>query len=756
MKTALLSLCCFLLLHTTGIAQVVVKGEANLESYHFEEQGAIALDGEWCFQFEQYLSYEEASERLQSPQHFLPVPMAWYGQVWDGKALPGKGFGTYAIKLKLPENHQGLALKVTDASNACRIYVNEHLVSTVGQAGTSRDATIPHSKSHIIPIHSQESDIILRIQMANFHYRVGGLWESIYLGTETALSTQRYRITMQTVLITGIALAFLCYHLGLFYLRRQNRSYLYFALFCLTIALRLLSSDQMIILDFFPNLSWFWRIRMDVFSFYLSVPTSLLFTRSVFPAEFPKKLTNIIIAIGISTSICCLITPADFYSQLIPYYRYYALAVFVLLIYGFVNAIQRNRNGSILLASAAFIFVIFAIHDILLGANVIESVELVSYGIVILIIAKAMVLSKQFVTTFHQAELLSTKLQNINQELEEKVKVRTKEIEEKNQILAQKNQYLTVSEEELVQSTEELKIINTNLEQAKREIEKMLMQEQKSLKALKEAQAKLIQSEKMASLGQMTAGIAHEINNPINFVTGGAQSIRLALQDLARILKHYEELKDLSDTKDIQKKLAKIASLEKQISFEETKEEVANLVEDIEMGAQRTAEIVKGLQNFSRSTQAQLTLSNLHEGIDSCLVILRHKYKDHIQIMKDYDPNLQPIYCYFSQLNQVFMNLINNAIDAIAEKGTIEIITKSLANTLEIRIKDSGSGIPPDILPKIFDPFFTTKEVGKGTGLGLSISYGVIEHHQGTMEVENTSDKGTTFLITLPKSTSKD
>ncbi|MCZ6520990.1 MAG: tetratricopeptide repeat protein, partial [Bacteroidetes bacterium] len=268
---------------------------------------------------------------------------------------------------------------------------------------------------------------------------------------------------------------------------------------------------------------------------------------------------------------------------------------------------------------------------------------------------------------------------------------------------------------------------------------------------LQAAQSKLVQSEKMASLGLLTAGIAHEINNPINFVYAGVDGLKLSLEGLMEILDKYGEIDRMGDIKETINVLNEVKELKKKVYFDETKDSVFQVVNAIREGASRTAEIVNGLRNFSRLDENELKVANLHTGIDSTLLLLNNKIKkDGIKVAKDYDHDIPKITCYPGQLNQVFMNILSNAIEAIQGKGVITITTRNLGDHVQIKIKDNGRGMSDEIQEKIFDPFYSTKEMGKGTGLGLSISFGIIEKHKGKIEVISQEGKGSEFVISLP------
>lgn len=267
-----------------------------------------------------------------------------------------------------------------------------------------------------------------------------------------------------------------------------------------------------------------------------------------------------------------------------------------------------------------------------------------------------------------------------------------------------------------------------------------------SMDDLRDAQEQLIQAEKMASLGQLTAGIAHEINNPINFVSANTTPLKEDLVDILRVMEYYDKV---IKEKSLEMDFLEVKKFKEEIHYETTVAEVTNLLRGIEDGARRTSEIVKGLRNFSRLDQNIFRKTNLTECLESSLTLLHSSYKNRIEIVKDYG-DLPEVDCFPGQINQVIMNILSNAIQAIPEKGKIFIKTKALGDMVRISVKDTGSGMSEDVRKKIFDPFFTTKEVGKGTGLGLYISYGIIEKHNGKIEVFSNSGDGTEFVITMP------
>lgn len=266
-----------------------------------------------------------------------------------------------------------------------------------------------------------------------------------------------------------------------------------------------------------------------------------------------------------------------------------------------------------------------------------------------------------------------------------------------------------------------------------------------SREKIQDLEHKLLKQERLATLGMLIASIAHEINNPINFITSNIKSLKTDISDLLEVIKRYSQIPASNDLSAIEK----INSFKEEINLGYTIEEIDKLITGLEEGAQRTAAIIKGLRTFSRADDKEMTATDILEGIDSTLVLLSATYKDRIEIVKEYE-EIPVINCYPGKINQVFMNLLSNAIHAIKEKGKIFIKVSKGLNVIQIRIKDTGDGIKESDKAKIFTPFFTTKDPGQGTGLGLSISKNIILEHHGTIEFNSEEKKGTEFIITLP------
>ncbi len=280
---------------------------------------------------------------------------------------------------------------------------------------------------------------------------------------------------------------------------------------------------------------------------------------------------------------------------------------------------------------------------------------------------------------------------------------------------------------ELLRANEELKQLNSRLS---------------------DAQDKLVQSEKLASIGQLAAGVAHEINNPIGFIFSNFGTLERYLADLFQMLAAYEEAEaTLAGTPTG----ARLKALRDKVELDFLKEDIPSLMRESKDGITRVRNIVQNLKDFSRvDTSQEWVLADLHHGLDSTLNIVNNEIKYKAEVMKAYG-ELPDVECLPSELNQVFMNLLVNAAHAIqTERGTIVIRTGTEQEHVWVEIEDDGAGIAKENLGRIFDPFFTTKPVGKGTGLGLSLAYGIVKKHFGQIDVFSQVGVGTRFRVTLP------
>ena len=320
---------------------------------------------------------------------------------------------------------------------------------------------------------------------------------------------------------------------------------------------------------------------------------------------------------------------------------------------------------------------------------------------------------------------------------------RTLEIMQKNQELETEREALRVLNEQLEQRVKQR---TADLELANRQLLANNDELTQLNEKLESAHIQLLQSEKMASIGQLAAGVAHEINNPVGFVNSNLGTLSKYVANLFEVISAYEAAEAKTDARTF----SDVAQTKKKVDFVYLVEDIPSLLKESQDGLARVKRIVQDLKDFSHIDETEKQLANLEHGLDSTLNVVWNELKYKADIVKEYS-GIPDIECVPSQLNQVFMNLLINAAQAIEEHGRITLRSGQEGDNVWVEVEDTGKGIKPEHLERIFDPFFTTKPVGSGTGLGLSLSYGIVQKHGGLIEVKSAVGKGTIFRVVLPQ-----
>ncbi len=316
-------------------------------------------------------------------------------------------------------------------------------------------------------------------------------------------------------------------------------------------------------------------------------------------------------------------------------------------------------------------------------------------------------------------------------------------LKRERQAREQAENFLETKSRELYGASEDLKLKNAQIERRNEEIEK-------ANAALMSTQAQLVQSEKMASVGQLAAGVAHEINNPIGYITSNLGTLQSYTDVMRELITGYRQYSDSIKAGNADESLyLKMQEIQAKEDIDFVLDDVIELVNDSLAGSLRVKEIVQGLKSFSRVDSADYSEADLHSGIESTLKVLANEMKYSCEVKLEFG-DLPQVSCNLARINQVFLNLLVNASQSFEQPGVVTISTRCDDTWVYLTVSDTGCGIPEDKLGSIFDPFFTTKPVGSGTGLGLSISFGIIEEHGGTLSVKSEVGSGSQFTIKLP------
>ena len=731
-------------------------GVIDLRDAKFDASHTETLNGTWKMFFNQFIDPTQVADS----ENYIPfeVPNMWGGYVSKLGVLPDQGYASFYTKVLLPENHPLMGLQIPEMSTAYQIFIDGKLVSTIGTIGKEKASSIPKTKPMVLPLQSVTNSFEIVFHISNFHHKKSGLWDTIQIGSQEAVIKRERKNYFIAIFLSGSILIIGLYHIGLFFLQKDERSAIYFSLFALFTVLRITSTGEMVILDLFPTLSWEWRLKFDHISMYMALAFGIKFSNSLYPKEINRVAANIIFGLSFLFIIAAIITQGIINTYFVFYFQIIILISICYLLYSVVMAIKRKRQGALVYGLGYFIVCAATINDVLYSLNVIPSFYIMPLGVFLFFFSQAFILSVKSAKAFQTSKELSKELKEANQELEQKVKERTSIIEKKNEELQKSNVILQTREAELEEKASDLEKVNSELVEAQQQLQDTLNNEiqinqklENTLKKLREAQDHLIQSEKMASLGQLTAGVAHEINNPINFISTGVEALQELLIDLIAALGKYENMSHQS-YKSVDDLIHKLQDVRSELELDELTADVIRLIKDVRIGVDRTIEIVNGLRDFSRGNNDKSIIpADIHQCFASCLMILKAQYKHRIEVETDFDKNIPAVLCNIGQLHQVFLNILANAIQAIPDTGKIQISTLRLEeNLIRIIIKDNGQGISEEHLKRIFDPFFTTKDVGKGTGLGLSITHGIISQHQGTIQFKSQLGQGTECIIHLP------
>jgi len=526
-------------------------------------------------------------------------------------------------------------------------------------------------------------------------------------------------------ILIGLLLVMILYNLFVF-ISTRDRSYLYYVLYTSFIGLTQTSLSGYTYRYLFYNAPLLYNKGLIVFPGLAGISAVFFITSFLHTRERTPKLHKLfpVIIVLYASAVVLRITGFDLIS-----YRMIDISALCITVITYAVAIPISLQGyrpAKLFLAAWTIFFAGVILFVLRNLGVLPYNDFTNY-------------TMQVGTAFEVTILSLALADRINILKREKEASQAESLmiaKENERIIREQNVML---EQKVSERTHELNESNQELNTA--------------LEDLKQTQTQLVESEKMASLGQLTAGIAHEINNPINFVTSNVSPLKRDVEMLFNAFNAVEEV-SMSDLPPAEKE-KKIKELKDELDFDYLTMEINHLIKGINEGANRTAEIVKGLKLFSRLDEDDLKKANINEGLESTMVIANNLLNNKIKIVKNYG-DLPLVECYPGKLNQVFLNMISNAAYAVQKRfgegtgGEISFTTTYDAENIYIKIKDNGIGMDPQMQNKIFEPFFTTKDVGEGTGLGLSISYNTIKKHNGHISFSSIPGEGTEFNIQIP------
>ena len=469
-----------------------INGVLDLTGWDLDKDGPVSLVGEWEFFWRKHLESKDfRNENPPARTGFINLPGYWNGYVVDGNALSGDGYATYRLKIVMKDQKGNFAIKFRDISAAFTIFVNEKKLGSTGVVGKSFETTVPRSLPKILDFISEDDQIEIILQISNFHHRLGGPWEVIRFGKEKDVWELRERSLAFDLILFGCIFIMGFYHFGLFALRRNERSTLYFGLFCFIIALRLLITGERYLLYLLPGIGWELMYKLEYLSFYLAVPIFVMFVHSLFFHEFSKLILRTIQFVGIIFSIIVMVTPARIFSHTVQFYQIFTIATCVYGIFVLCLSSLKKREGAIIVLLGSLILFLTVINDVLYSTTVIQTGYFAHFGLFIFIYAQAFILSLRFSKSFNLIEIQKKELQETNISYQHEMAER-------------------------------------------RQVEK----------TLRESEEKLFRSKKMESLGLLAGGVAHDLNNVLSGIVSYPELLLMDLPENSKLRSPIETMQD--------------------------------------------------------------------------------------------------------------------------------------------------------------------------------------------------------------------
>jgi signal transduction histidine kinase len=669
--------------------------------------------------------------------------------MWAASSLDGQGYATYRLRILLPHGLSGIGLKVPELSTAYTLWVNGVLHAQNGTVSTIPDEGQAAYSPQLLYLHSPKDTLDLVMQVSNYHFYSGGVPQPIIIGSYPVLESLHESQLVYGAMLFGILLIIGLFHLAIYFFRPKETYNLYYSLYCLLLAANTLFVTERWLFSVCGQEMWPLLYRVFISTIYLVLLVLILFYSAFFQPVIANWVKRTMSAIFIFQALLVIILPTQIGSWLEPIAAINLMAAGIIAIFIFAKAIWMRKDGAIPIAICNVAFLVSFILDGFLSSNQISGIHLSHYMTVMYVITISLILSRRIASAFNNVETLSTDLQSANENLIE---------------------------------------LNKNLEAE-----------------VRERTRQVIQQEKMAALGQLTANIAHEINTPMGAIKASVETLSIsyrksvelfpaALEELTMderdiilgMMKQLLSKKEIVSSREERQRRQVVIQLMEEAGIPDAQAmaskfshagifdfdaarlallrkpgigtamaylfenfEQITSTQNIQSALDRVSKIMFAIKLYSRGGKlAEKSEVHLEQEIQSVIILYGSWFKKGILLQTDFG-SMPPLVCFADELPQVWTNLILNAVQAMGNEGTLQIATRQVGNNAVITIADSGPGIPPEVIGKIFDPFFTTKVSGEGSGLGLDIVRTILKRHDGDVTVSSQPGR-TVFTVTIP------
>ncbi|TGK01081.1 GHKL domain-containing protein [Leptospira semungkisensis] len=626
-------------------------GILDLRNWDLTNSPLVSLDGEWEF------TNSLDTSKPNSSKAFITVPGSWNKFPLANGEHGGEGIGTYRLTVFLDRPLKDLALQMGDISTAYRIYLNGRLLADNGIIGINKESMTPSYKHPIILLDEESKELNFTIQVSNFYHTTGGIRKSILLGPIlNVFEYKKQEISLGWV-VFGATFLMGVYHLILFFMRRVDKSAIWFAFFCIDLSIRGFFTGSVFIYEITEDKYWVYIHKLDLLSFVLALPLFSLFLRSLFPKDFHRYFNTAFLSVGAAFSLIILMTPASEYMWYIQIFQGIVGIIIVYFLLLMIYCVFRKREGAILFAvGAAFLF-IATLNDILNQALIIKTGYIANWGLLAFLFSQTIMLSVRFSNAF-------VRLEELQKSLEYKVLERTSQLEE----------------------------------------------------------AKLVAEEANSMKDTFISLVTHDLRSPITTIMGILQLIK----------NDYEQLDDIS---------------------------IKEWLMRAENTSSQSLEMIATLLDLNRLRSGSFPMDNsliyVFPEVEGVLAKLWAQANAKKLEIRNSIPNEVRMNVDRTLFSEIFVNLLSNAIKFCREGDSIEIDFASKPSEIEFTVKDSGVGIPTEMIPGLFSTEIRSTRLGtnreSGTGLGLPLVYSIINAYHGKISVESQEQKGSKFTFSIPQ-----
>jgi PAS domain S-box-containing protein len=775
-------------------APKVVNGVLDLSAWDFSKDGPVALSGEWEFYWHSHLKPNDfLKENPPVISGLIEVPGDWNDFEVNGEKISGDGYATYRLRIILGETRERMAFKFLDMAVAFSVYVNGKHLTSAGIPGKTSDTTVPQFHPHVVDFNPDFDRLDVIIQVSNFHHRRGGAWEVIHLGLVDDIRAVRQNALNFNFFLFGSILMMGIYHIGLFALRKKEKSALYFGITCFLIAARSLVTGERYIIHLFPTFDWEFHTKISYLTFYLGVPVFTEYFRTLFPKECSKHVFFIINIVGILFSVTVLLTTAKFYTHTAPLFQIFTILAAGYGFYVLFLALKHKRQGALVFLVGFVILFLTLVNDILYSNLLVKTGQMIQFGLFVFIFSQVFLLSFRFSKAFSTVEEQRGILKATNASYQKEI-VERKRTEKA--LIESEERYRTLFEQAPdAIFLEDLKdsIIDGNpgtcrlMGSTRGELLNMTVADLQAPE-VRGKSGNVVKSELEKYQGEPFEGLYLHKNGthiPVEIKTvpltqeGWVLSI---VRDISERKRAEEEKIMLAAQLQQVQKMEAIATLAGGISHQfnnaitvvvgnidllcleaSDNEKINQFIGPIKQSIHRMTQLNNQLLAYARGGKYQVEKISIGDFISNTLPLIQYNIKSTIGVETDIPYDILSIKADLTQMQMVMSAIISNASEAFDSTGCIRIMSRNRKITEEnskdfgglkpgpyvsLTIEDDGKGMDEETRKRVFEPFFTTKFQGRG--LGMAAAYGIIKNHDGWISIASELNQGTTVRFYLP------